>query len=80
MGLKQKYRDEIAPQLRTDFKYENVMQIPRLQKISVNIGLGEALTNSKAVENAVRDLTTITGQKPIVTKALGSCDKISSFI
>jgi large subunit ribosomal protein L5 len=69
MVLKQKYHDEIAPQLRTDFKYENVMQIPRLKKISVNIGLGEALTNSKAVENAVRDLTTITGQKPIVTKA-----------
>ena len=69
MGLKQKYHDEIGPQLRTEFKYGNVMQIPRLKKITVNIGLGEALTNSKAVENAVRDVTTITGQKPVVTKA-----------
>jgi large subunit ribosomal protein L5 len=69
MGLKQKYHDEIAPQLRTEFKYVNVMQIPRLKKITVNIGLGEALTNSKAIENAVRDVTTITGQKPVVTKA-----------
>ena len=69
MGLKQKYKEEIGPQLRTEFKYENVMQIPRLKKITVNIGLGEALTNSKAIENAVRDVTTITGQKPVVTKA-----------
>src|SRR5512140_767351 len=69
MGLKQKYQDEIAPQLRTEVKYGNVMQIPRLKKITLNIGLGEALTNSKAVENAVRDITTITGQKPVVTKA-----------
>ncbi len=69
MGLKQKYHDEIAGQLRKEFKYENVMQIPRMQKIVVNIGLGEALTNAKAVDNAVRDLTTITGQKPVVTKA-----------
>jgi len=69
MGLKQKYHDEIAPQLKTEFKYENVMQIPRLKKITVNIGLGEALTNSKAVENALRDVSTITGQKPVVTKA-----------
>ena len=69
MGLKQKYQAEIAPQLRTEFKYGNVMQIPRLKKITLNIGLGEALTNSKAVENAVRDITTITGQKPVVTKA-----------
>ena len=61
MGLKQKYHDEIGPQLKTEFKYGNVMQIPRLKKITVNIGLGEALTNSKAVENAVRDVTTITG-------------------
>ena len=69
MGLKQKYHDEIAPQLRTEFKFQNVMQIPRLKKITVNIGLGEALTNSKAIENALRDVTTITGQRPVVTKA-----------
>lgn len=69
MGLKQKYHDEIAGQLKKEFKYENVMQIPRLQKIVVNIGLGEALTNAKAIDNAVRDMATITGQKPIITKA-----------
>ena len=67
--LKQKYHDEIAPQLQKEFKYENVMQIPRMQKIVVNIGLGEALTNAKAIDNAVRDLATVTGQKPIVTRA-----------
>ena len=69
MRLKQKYQEEIAPQLQKDFKYDNVMQIPRMKKITVNIGLGEALTNAKAVENAVRDMTTITGQKPVVTRA-----------
>ena len=69
MGLKQKYHDEIAPQLQKEFKYQNVMQIPRMTKIVVNIGLGEALTNAKAIDNAVRDLTIITGQKPVVTKA-----------
>jgi large subunit ribosomal protein L5 len=69
MGLKQRYQDEIAAQLRKEFKHDNVMQIPRMQKIVVNVGLGEALTNAKAVDNAVRDVTTITGQKPIVTRA-----------
>ncbi|MEP7199386.1 MAG: 50S ribosomal protein L5 [Chloroflexota bacterium] len=69
MGLKQKYFDEIAPQLRKDFKYANVMQTPRMAKVNVNIGLGEALTNAKAIESALRDMTTITGQKPVVTKA-----------
>lgn len=69
MGLKDKYRGEIAPQLKKEFNYANVMQIPRLQKVVVNIGLGEALANAKAIDNAVRDLTTITGQKPIVTRA-----------
>jgi large subunit ribosomal protein L5 len=67
--LKQKYQDEIAAQLRKEFNYGNAMQIPRLQKVVVNIGLGEALTNAKAIDSAVRDLTTITGQKPVVTKA-----------
>jgi large subunit ribosomal protein L5 len=67
--LKQKYQDEVAPQLQKEFKYDNIMQTPRLQKIVVNIGLGEALTNAKAIDSAVRDLTTITGQKPVVTKA-----------
>ncbi len=68
-GLRQRYRDEVAPALRREFGYENVMQIPRLEKIVVNIGLGEAIANAKALDAAVGDLTTITGQKPIVTRA-----------
>lgn len=67
--LKVRYRDEIVPALMKEFGYKNVMQVPRVQKISVNIGMGEALTNSKAIENAVNDLTIITGQRPVITKA-----------
>ena len=61
--------DEIVPALRKQFSYRNPMQVPRLEKIVVNIGLGEALTNAKAVDAATGDLALITGQKPIVTKA-----------
>lgn len=68
-GLRQRYHDEIAPALTREFGYENVMEIPRLEKIVVNIGLGEAIANAKALDAAVGDLTTITGQKPIVTRA-----------
>jgi large subunit ribosomal protein L5 len=67
--LRQRYLDEAVPALRKEFGYGNPMEVPRLTKIVVNIGLGEALTNAKAVEAAVADLTTITGQKPVVTKA-----------
>ena len=67
--LKQKYRDEIAGKLRDEFKYENVMQIPGLVKIVVNMGVGDAARDSKLIEGAIRALTTITGQKPAVTKA-----------
>ncbi|MER7838934.1 50S ribosomal protein L5 [Streptomyces sp. NPDC005917] len=67
--LKQKYREEIAGKLRDEFKYENVMQIPGLVKIVVNMGVGDAARDSKLMDGAVRDLTTITGQKPAVTKA-----------
>lgn len=67
--LKVRYNEEIVPVLMKEFGYQNVMQVPRVQKISVNIGMGEALTNSKAIENATRDLVIITGQRPIVTKA-----------
>ncbi|MFE9096005.1 50S ribosomal protein L5 [Streptomyces sp. NPDC007264] len=67
--LKQKYRDEITAKLRDEFKYENVMQIPGLVKIVVNMGVGDAARDSKLIEGAIRDLTTITGQKPAVTKA-----------
>ncbi|MCC6456888.1 MAG: 50S ribosomal protein L5 [Caldilineaceae bacterium] len=67
--LKTRYQEEIVPALVKEFSYSNVMQVPRLVKIAVNIGLGEALQNSKAIEAATGDLATITGQKPVVTKA-----------
>ncbi|MBT2411678.1 MULTISPECIES: 50S ribosomal protein L5 [Streptomyces] len=67
--LKTKYREEIAGKLRDEFKYENVMQIPGLVKIVVNMGVGDAARDSKLIDGAIRDLTTITGQKPAVTKA-----------
>jgi large subunit ribosomal protein L5 len=67
--MKQRYVAEAIPALKSEFGYQNAMQVPRLEKIVVNIGLGEALTNSKAVEAAVGDLALITGQRAIVTKA-----------
>ena len=67
--LQEKYRSEIVPALNTEFGYENVMQIPGLVKIVVNMGVGEAARDSKVIDGAVRDLTAITGQKPTVTKA-----------
>ena len=68
-GLRQRYHDEIVPAMQREFIYANPMQIPRVEKIVVNIGLGEAIANAKALDAAVGDLTTITGQKPIVTRA-----------
>src|SRR5919201_5955691 len=67
--LKARYREEIAGKLRDEFKYENVMQIPGLTKIVVNMGVGDAARDSKLIEGAIRDLATITGQKPQVTRA-----------
>ncbi|MFV2117573.1 50S ribosomal protein L5 [Streptomyces sp. Act-28] len=67
--LKTKYREEIVGKLRDEFKHENVMQVPGLVKIVVNMGVGDAARDSKLIEGAIRDLTTITGQKPAVTKA-----------
>lgn len=68
--LKDRYKDEIVPALRETFKYENVMQVPRLEKIVLNIGVGgDARENSKAVDNAANDLAIITGQKAVITKA-----------
>jgi len=67
--LKTRYREEIAGKLREEFSYENVMQVPGLVKIVVNMGVGDAARDSKLIDGAVRDLTTITGQKPAVTKA-----------
>ena len=67
--LKTRYREEIVPALRTDFDIANIMQVPGLTKIVVNMGVGEAARDAKLIEGAIRDLTAITGQKPAVTKA-----------
>jgi large subunit ribosomal protein L5 len=67
--LKARYREEILPALQAEFEIKNVMQVPGLTKIVVNMGVGEAARDSKLIEGAVRDLTAITGQKPLVTKA-----------
>ncbi|MCB0090646.1 MAG: 50S ribosomal protein L5 [Caldilineaceae bacterium] len=67
--LKSQYQEELVPALMKEFGYSNIMQVPRISKISVNIGLGEALQNSKAIESASQDLAIITGQRPVVTKA-----------
>jgi large subunit ribosomal protein L5 len=67
--LYEMYQQEIVPRLIEQFKYKNVMQVPRVEKVVVNIGLGEAVQNPKALDGAVNDLTAITGQKPIITKA-----------
>lgn len=69
LRLKEKYDNEIAPSLKEQFQYKSVMEIPKLEKIVINMGLGEVKENPKAIESAVSDLTMITGQKPIVTKA-----------
>ena len=67
--LKAKYNEEIMPSLREKFNYSNVMEIPKLEKIVVNMGVGDATTNSKLLEAAVADLEIITGQKPVITKS-----------
>ena len=67
--LRDTYRQEIVPAMMAEFGFANPMRVPRVEKIVVNIGLGEALTNGRAMESATRDLTTITGQKPIITRA-----------
>ncbi len=67
--LKQRYREEIIPALQGEFEFANIMQVPGLTKIVVNMGVGEAARDSKLIEGAIRDLTAITGQKPQVTKA-----------
>lgn len=67
--MKERYQKEISPALMKDLNLENVMQIPRVQKVVLNIGLGEAMDNPKALDAAVADLTQITGQKPVITKA-----------
>ena len=67
--LKDRYKTEMVPALMQEFGYRNVMEVPRLEKIVVNVGLGEALENVKALDAAAKDVSTITGQKPIITRA-----------
>lgn len=74
--MSQKYREDVQPILMEEFGYESVMEIPRVTKVVVNVGLGEALDNAKAIEFATNDIMAITGQRPVVTKAKKS---IASF-
>jgi large subunit ribosomal protein L5 len=67
--LKEKYVNEIAGKLKEKFGYDNVMEIPKLEKVVINMGVGEAIQNAKAIDAAVGDLSLITGQKPVVTRA-----------
>ena len=67
--LREKYQNEVVQGLMQEFNYSTVMQVPRLQKVVLNIGLGEALQNNKALDAAVGDLTAVSGQKPVITKA-----------
>lgn len=67
--LKERYKTQVVPELMREFNYANVMQVPHVEKVTVNIGLGEARENARAVETATADIATITGQKPVVTKA-----------
>ncbi len=67
--LKDKYIEEVLPAMREQFKYENVMQVPKLTKIVVNIGMGEALQDANALDRAAEDVATITGQKPVINRA-----------
>ena len=67
--LKEKYNNEIAPAIAKEFGIENKMAIPKLEKITVNMGMGEAIGNAKILDNAVEELQTITGQKAVITKA-----------
>ena len=67
--LRERYKAEVVPALQKQFEYDNPMQVPGLTQIVINIGLGEALTNAKAIDAALGDLSLITGQRPVVTKA-----------
>ncbi|MBU25325.1 MAG: 50S ribosomal protein L5 [Gammaproteobacteria bacterium] len=67
--LQEVYKEKVIPKLLKEFAYKNVMQVPRVKKITLNMGVGEAVADKKQIENAVRDMTAIAGQKPVVTKA-----------
>ena len=67
--IKERYKEEVVPHLKKEFGYTNDLQVPRLAKVVINMGLGEATANAKAIDNGVKDLLTVTGQKPIVNRA-----------
>ncbi|MBV9259541.1 MAG: 50S ribosomal protein L5 [Ktedonobacteraceae bacterium] len=67
--LKERYRQEVAPALQKEFNYKNPMQVPSINKVVINIGMGEVIQNAKAMDAAVSDLATITGQRPVITRA-----------
>jgi large subunit ribosomal protein L5 len=67
--LKEKYLNEVVPALKERFQYANVMQVPKIEKIVINVGVGEATADPKVLDAVVRDISTITGQKPVITKA-----------
>ena len=67
--LKRKFQDEVTPSLMNKFDYDSVMQVPKVEKIVINMGVGDAVQNSKALDNAVEELTLISGQKPLITRA-----------
>ncbi|MCE7949012.1 MAG: 50S ribosomal protein L5 [Chloroflexi bacterium CFX4] len=69
MRLKQYYRETVVPEMMKEFRYSNVMQVPRIVKVVLNIGVGEAIDNAKSLDGAVEDLLKITGQKPVITHA-----------
>ncbi len=69
MALKEQYKTEIVPKLMKEFNYSNIMQVPRLEKITINRGLGEAAQNAKALESSLAEIARIAGQKPVVTRA-----------
>ncbi|MGI6129946.1 MAG: 50S ribosomal protein L5 [bacterium] len=69
MDLKEKYQAEVVPALRKRFGYKNVMQVPKLEKVTINMGVGDALQDAKLLDAAVEDLTIIAGQRPVVTRA-----------
>ncbi len=75
-ALKEKYADEVSREMMQKFNYENIHQVPRLEKVVINMGVGEAKENPKILDAAVRDLSTITGQRPVITKAKKS---VASF-
>ncbi len=76
LRMKERYKQEVLPALMKEYNYRNPMEVPRVTKVVVNVGVGEALDNAKALDNAVRDISVISGQRPVITRARKS---IASF-